>query len=118
MGRGPPPAPAVVPGGRRPSGSEREPVGTSWNTSALENDLRSQASWALHRGARRGLARARPGTFTDPLAATRLALRCLARRVRDLEGEIALLEADLDPLTAKAPARSLRRLHAPLGGPN
>ncbi len=116
MGRSPPPAPAVVPGWPAAERLRTRAGGNQLEHLGLGEPPTQPGSWALHRGARRGLARARPGTFTDPLAATRLALRCLARRVRDLEGEIALLEAELDPLTEKAAGGSVRRLRAALGG--
>jgi len=117
MGRSPPPAPAVVPrvaGGRTvPNASRWEPAGPPrpWRTTYAAR-LRGLCTEELVEVC----ARARPGTPTDPLAATRLALRCLAQRVRDLEGEIALLDAELDPLTEKAAGGSVRRLRAALGG--
>jgi len=117
MGRSPPPAPAVVPrvaGGRMvPNASRWEPAGSPrpWRTTYAAR-LRGLCTEELVEVC----ARARPGAPTDPLAATRLALRCLAQRVRDLEGEIALLDAELDPLTEKAAGGSVRRLRAALGG--
>jgi transposase len=51
----------------------------------------------------------RPGQLTNPLAGAKLSLRCLARRIKALEGEIALLDAELDPLTTAA-APQLRAL--------
>ena len=51
----------------------------------------------------RALARARPGTdLTDPLTATKTALRHLARRHQDLEKEIAELDAAILPLVRHA----------------
>jgi transposase len=44
----------------------------------------------------------RPGAVTTPLAGAKFSLRCLARRIKDLDGEIALLDAELDPLTELA----------------
>ena len=63
---------------------------------------------ARHRGSRALLTaclRLRPtGTLTDPLTATRTALRRLARRIRDLDTEIAQADHELDRLvTATAP---------------
>jgi transposase len=40
----------------------------------------------------------RPGHRRDVVAATKLALRCLARRVEELEVELASLDAELEPL--------------------
>jgi transposase len=57
------------------------------------------------------LARLRPGTeLADPTAATKAALRHLARRHRHLTEEITELDADLDTLTAQA-APALRDLY-------
>lgn len=53
--------------------------------------------------------RFRPGEVTDTLAGAKLALRCLARRVTDLDAEVALLDDELDPLT-QAAAPTLRAL--------
>lgn len=47
-------------------------------------------------------ATARPGEIRSPLGATKLALRCLAKRINDLDAEIAGLDAELDPLTEAA----------------
>jgi transposase len=47
-------------------------------------------------------ARLRSGEVRSPLAGTKLALRCLARRINDLDEEIAALDAELDPLTELA----------------
>ena len=41
----------------------------------------------------------RPGVLDGPMAAAKLALRILARRIQSLEQEIALLLSDLDSLT-------------------
>jgi transposase len=47
----------------------------------------------------------RPGDLLSPTAAVKFALRCLARRHRDLTKEIKTLDAELAPLTVKvAPA--------------
>jgi transposase len=49
--------------------------------------------------------RLRPGELVSPTAAVKLALRCLARRHRDLTEEIKTLDAELATLTVKvAPA--------------
>jgi transposase len=44
----------------------------------------------------------RPGRGRDVVAATKLALRCLARRAQELENELELLDAELAPLVAAA----------------
>ena len=44
-------------------------------------------------------AQFRPGDLDDPIAATKVALRCLARRHRELTGEIAELDDQLGRLT-------------------
>jgi transposase len=46
--------------------------------------------------------RLRPGSITDPRAATKLALRSLARRIRSLEEELRELDAHLLELTKRA----------------
>jgi transposase len=50
----------------------------------------------------RTCARLRPGDVATPLAATKLALRSLARRLKDLEAEIKAIEPQLARLTAAA----------------
>jgi len=52
-------------------------------------------------------SRLRPGAVTSPLAGTKFSLRCMARRVKALDDEIALLDGELDPLTELA-AHELR----------
>lgn len=54
-------------------------------------------------------SRFRPGELTGGQAAIKLAMRCLARRINDLDAEVALLDAELDPLT-QAAAPELRAL--------
>ncbi|MGH9072261.1 MAG: IS110 family transposase [Acidimicrobiales bacterium] len=51
------------------------------------------------------LAELRPGPLTTPLAATKLALRCLARRHQLLDQESVALDLQLDPLTQQAAPR-------------
>jgi transposase len=54
-------------------------------------------------------ARLRPGPVVAPTAATKLALRVLGERYQALTGELAMLDAELDRLTAQA-APGLRQL--------
>ena len=42
----------------------------------------------------------RPGGRRDVVSATKLALRCLARRAQELENELEILDAELAPLVA------------------
>ncbi|MEU1510531.1 IS110 family transposase, partial [Kitasatospora sp. NPDC005748] len=65
--------------------------------------LREQLA-GLERGALiRTLARLRPGTdLSTPLAATKAALRCLARRHQALDEEITELDAEIGPLVREA----------------
>ena len=57
----------------------------------------------------RTCSRLRPGDVATPLAATKLALRSLARRLKDLEVEIKVLEPQIARLTAAA-APSLAKI--------
>jgi hypothetical protein len=45
----------------------------------------------------------RPAGRTDVINATKLALRILARRVRDIDAEVAEVDAVLGPLVAETP---------------
>jgi transposase len=51
----------------------------------------------------------RPGELADPLAATKLALRTLARRHQALSAEVTRLDTEIVRLTAKAAPRLLAR---------
>lgn len=64
----------------------------------LRDQLRALSSVKLVRSA----ARFRPGAQDSPLAASKLALRLLARRYQALDDEIADLDAQLEQLTAQA----------------
>jgi transposase len=64
----------------------------------LRDQLRALSSVKLVRSA----ARFRPGAQDSPLAASKLALRLLARRYQALDDEIAELDAQLEQLTAQA----------------
>ena len=64
----------------------------------LRDQLRALSSVKLVRSA----ARFRPGAQDSPLAASKLALRLLARRYQALDHEIAELDAQLEQLTAQA----------------
>lgn len=65
--------------------------------------LREQTAGLDRAALIRTLARLRPGAdLTGPLAATRTALRRLARRHQTLDAEIAELDADIAPLVARA----------------
>jgi transposase len=65
---------------------------------ALRGQLRGMATRQLLNTAKAF----RPGSLDDPTAATKTALRSLARRVAHLETEIADLDADLATLTEQA----------------
>jgi transposase len=62
----------------------------------LREQFRGTTPWRLVHGA----ARLRPGEPTTPVGATKFALRTLARRVLELEGELKELKAILKPLVA------------------
>lgn len=65
--------------------------------------LREQFSGIPRAELVRTLARQRPGAdLTGPTTATKAALRRLARRYRDLENEIAELDAEIGPLVNRA----------------
>jgi len=67
----------------------------------LREQFRGSTVWQLARGA----ARLRPGDPTTAVGGTKYALRLLARRVLELEAELAELKTILNPLvTAVAPA--------------
>ena len=54
-------------------------------------------------------AQLRPGAITTPLAAARLALRSLARRIQQLSAEIEALVLQLDAITNELARRQLGR---------
>lgn len=64
----------------------------------LREDLRRLSGPALITTA----ARFRPGPNTTAVAATKIAMRVLARRIIDLEDELARLDLVLEPLVAQA----------------